>query len=117
MTPANHKYEYDLTLHESVAVLSYLHRHLLTTHKILSTYLCGDSYILPDFRCLNESALRIPYAPYININTSIALSQFHFYIILETYYTSTEQSNIIRYIQCYMKQHQQKLKIQSIQES
>jgi hypothetical protein len=110
-------YKYDLTLHESVAVLSYLHRHSLAFHKVISTFLNGDSYILPEFRTLNESALHIPVAPYIRLETGIALSQYYFVLILETYYTSSEQSNIIRYIQCYMKYHQLKLSQRLTQES
>ena len=91
---------YDLTLYESLAVAAYRNRLSVSTHKLLSEWLNVYVYILPDDRTLNESALYIP--PLDNSHASY-MALWNLTQILETNYTSTEQSNIIRYIQCYMK--------------
>ena len=95
-------FDFDLTLHESLAVLVYKltktgTRMPETTYALLSRWLGCEAYILPDNRDLKESALSLPI-----LNKSDLFANWHYLNTLETHYTLTEQSNIIRYIQCQL---------------
>lgn len=96
-------YNFDLTLRESIVVCAYKNKLPFHTYKLLSEWLGSYSYILPADRTLNESALYIP--PVDNSHASY-MALWTLTQILETSYIATEQSNIIRYIQCYMPKPQ-----------
>jgi hypothetical protein len=91
---------YDLTLYEGLAVLKHKHKLSFTHYKLLAEWLGVYTYISPSERYLNESALLI--SPIDSLRTSY-ISVWELMTILETNYTTSEQSNIIRYIQCYLK--------------
>ena len=92
---------YDLTLHESLVVLSYIQPRL--PYKLLAEWLGVYKYIIPNDRSLRESALYIP--PRNNLHES-CLNLWSLLQILENNCTDQEQSNIIRYIQCYLPKPQ-----------
>jgi len=91
--------DFDLTLSESLAVCAYRCKLKPHQHQLLSEWLGAYTYVLPDERVLRESALYIP--PVDNSHASY-MALWNLTQILETNYSSSEQSNIIRYIQCYM---------------
>jgi len=94
----SHKLTFDLTLHEAVAVLVYRHSKTVmpqTNYRILCEWLGVHSYIIPVDRHLNESALCLPI-----LNKSDLFANWHYCNLLETHYTSAQQSNIIRHILC-----------------
>lgn len=95
MTPS--LFPYDLTLYESLAVLTHKHSLSQTQHKILSEWLGVYKYILPSERTLIEGALCLP----IQKTSSAVFKQYLFIVILETNYSESEQINICRYIKCH----------------
>jgi hypothetical protein len=94
---------YDLTLYESLAVLAYKTKIKPWQHQLLSEWLGCYNYIIPDSRTLNESALYI--TPIDNSHASY-MALWYLTQILQTNYYSNQQSNIIRYIQCYLPKPQ-----------
>lgn len=84
-----------LSLRESLAILSYKNQLSLGNYRSLADWLDCYKYILPSDRVLNHSALSIPPRTQYDI-----LHLYHFTVLLETCYTSSEQSNIIREILC-----------------
>jgi hypothetical protein len=95
--------DFDLTLSESVVVCAYKCKLTLDHYRKLSEWLGVYKYILPSERTLNESALYIP--PVDNSHASY-MALWTLTQILEHNHTTSEQSNIIRYIQCYMSKPQ-----------
>ena len=89
--------DYDLTLRESIAVLTYKQSIQFPTFRTLSEWLGCYQYILPDHRILIESALTLQ----VQNSSSSIFNQYLFCIILENHYTESEQTNICRYIKCH----------------
>jgi hypothetical protein len=90
-----------LSVYESLAILTYKHKLSLSIHKTLATWLDCYTYILPASRVLRESALNIrpqSHSDYLHL--------YNFLCILETNYSESEQSNIVREILCYPHRHQ-----------
>lgn len=88
---------YDLTLKESLAVLAYKQSILENKYRVLAEWLDCYDYILPADRTLNHSALSIQPS---SESTSKVYTLYMFTVLLESHYTSQEQSNIIRYLLC-----------------
>lgn len=91
---------FNLSVRESIAVLVYRHsktRMPTATYMTLATWLDVESYIPPSSRVLNESALSLPILSKYDL-----FANYHYLNILETHLTSSEQSNVIRYILCHM---------------
>jgi len=84
-----------LTLSEALAVCTYRNSLSTATYKTLCEWLGCYNYIQPADRTLRESALCIPPRTQSDI-----LNLYLFTTILETNYTDSEQSNIIREILC-----------------
>lgn len=90
-----------LTLGEALAVLRYKTGISFSQYRTLAEWLDCYSYILPEFRDLNESVLYIPPRN----NSTISFMLLHeFMMMLEKHYTTSEQSHIIREIQCQLIQ-------------
>ena len=90
-------FDYDLTLRESIAVLTYKQSVPFSNFRTLSEWLGCYQYILPDHRILIESALTLQ----VQNSASSIFNQYLFCIILENHYTESEQTNICRYIKCH----------------
>lgn len=88
---------YDLTVRESLAILSYKQSLSFPTYRALAEFLDCYQYILPADRTLNHSALSVSPSP---LSAHKVYCLYQFTILLENHYTSAEQSNIIRYILC-----------------
>ena len=90
-------FPYDLSIYESLAVLTFKQSLPQSQHKLLSEWLGCYKYILPADRILIEGALELP----IQKTSSAVFKQYLFTVILETNYTEAEQINICRYIKCH----------------
>ena len=86
-----------LSMNEALMVLVYKNQLSPATCTTLLKWLGGLNYILPADRVLNESALYIKPRTQYDI-----LHLYNFTTLLSTHCTATEQSNIIRHIQCYL---------------
>ena len=90
-----------LTLRESLAVIAYRDSLTFPQYRLLSEWLGCYQYILPISQEMAPSMLSLsPAKPEI----SSTLQLYYYQILLSKCYTLREQSNIIRYILCYLNQ-------------
>jgi hypothetical protein len=90
-----------LSISEALAVLHYKQSLSFTSYKLLSEWLDCYTYIIPSERTLVDGAL---YVRPISRTFQGHKSLWEFTLLLEHHYTETEQSNIIREIQCQLIQ-------------